>query len=44
MQFAAPVIALRLAQAKFACRGGRTDALSKLEGFIAKFRRILHAC
>ena len=40
---AAPGINLRFIQAKFTGLGGNTYALSKLQGFVAKFRRMLFA-
>jgi len=39
--FAAPVVELGFIQAEFAGCGGHTDALHKLQGFTAKFRRVL---
>lgn len=40
-QLAAPSIKLRLLQAKLTGSGSHTDTLSKFQGFVAKFRRML---
>ncbi|STJ41579.1 Uncharacterised protein [Escherichia coli] len=44
LQFAAPRIELRFIQAEFTDCGSNTNAFSKLQGFTAKFRRMLFTC
>lgn len=41
LQFTAPHIELRFIQAEFTGCGSNTDVFSKLQGFTAKFRRML---
>jgi hypothetical protein len=44
MLFAAPGIKLRLIETKFTGCGSHTNMLSKLQGFIEKFRCVLLTC